>query len=115
MNTLILGLKLEGGYVKNYRFTESKKQIVIGSSRKADIRLAKSLAQNIEGVLELEDRGWVYHSFSMNDKVPLVVPLAASTKGKFFIGPIEVSAQSISEKPVFDDAETVGELGRQMV
>lgn len=113
MNLLFVTQKAVDGREKVYRFDADRKRIIIGHSRKADIRLPKALCENFEGCIEFENGGWVYHSFSMSDKAPIIVQL--SKGGKFRIGEYLFSTDMVEQKALFDEAAIEGDLGEQIV
>jgi outer membrane biosynthesis protein TonB len=113
MNQLFVTQKSQDGREKIYRFDADRKRLVLGHSRKADIRLPKVACESIEGCIEFDDGAWVYHSFSMSDKAPIMVAL--SQGGKFRIGDSVFSTKVVDQKSLFDESPTDGELGEQVV
>lgn len=113
MNQLFVKQKGQDGREKIYRFDHDRERVVLGHSRKADIRLPKAMSENIEGCIVFEDGAWTYHSFSLNEKAPILVPL--SRGGKFRIGEYVFSTEIVEQKSLFDEAPTEGELGEQIV
>ncbi len=113
MNQLFVTQKGQDGREKIYRFDHDREQVVLGHSRKADIRLPKAMSEHIEGCILFEDGAWTYHSFSLNEKAPILVPLRGT--GKFRVGEFVFSTEIVEQKSIFDDAPTEGELGEQIV
>lgn len=113
MNQLFITQRNQQGREKVFRFNTDRDRFLIGASRKADIRLPKSEAEKMEGCLEFENGTWVYHSFSMRENAPLLVPLI---QGSFFqIGDHRFTTEVVEQKSLFDDQRTEGALGEQIV
>lgn len=126
MSTIIVKRKIKAQSAaedtKVYRFAMEQGQFTVGSSRKADLRLPKTSALPIEGVFEIENNKWSYHSFSMTGAQDLIiVPVEKTAIIK--IGEIELAAEIVPERSRFSDnfgrgnfkSNTEGKLTRQAV
>lgn len=113
MNILFVKQKNAAGHEKVFRFNTERERFIIGTSRKADIRLPKDHCAHFEGCLELENGNWVYHSFTMSEKAPLIVSLKQGSV--FRISEYEFSAKMIEQKSLFNESSTEGTLGEQIV
>lgn len=104
---------------KSYRFTMEAGHIMVGHSRKADLRLSKTEALQIEGIFESTEQGWCYHSFSLTAKdQDLVIPLSKKTTIR--IGEITLETEVITERSRFStenkmNAGDLSKLTRQVV
>lgn len=113
MNLLFVTETHPDGRTKIHRLDPERTRVVLGTSRKADIRLPKNGGENIEGCLEYNQGEWTYHSFSLNEKSPLCVSLKQTPQ--FYVGSLSFNAQIIEEKPIFSQAPSEGPLGQQMI
>lgn len=128
MSTIIVKrkIKAQSGVedTKVYRYAMEQGQFTVGSSRKADLRLPKTSALPIEGLFEIVDNQWTYHSFSMTiPQDQIIIPVQKNAVIK--IGEIELAAEIVPERSRFSDnfgrgnftrdSSSEGKLTRQAV
>ncbi|PWU13130.1 MAG: hypothetical protein C5B49_15125, partial [Bdellovibrio sp.] len=105
MNTLLVTRCLEDGAKKTYRFSAEERRFVVGSSRKADLRLPKNDAQAIEGVIERHAGGWSYHSFVVSeDPAPVISDLSKTREIK--VGKVRLQFQILPDVSLFSAPDT---------
>jgi TonB family protein len=107
MSTLIIKRhhqnSASGSETKIYRFAMEQGHLTVGSSRKADLRLPKASALQIEGIFEIGPKGWEYHSFSMTtEDSNLIIPVSHKTKIK--IGDVTLEAEVSAERSRFSNS-----------
>lgn len=94
---------------KIYRFSAEHGQYVVGSSRKASLRLSKT-AQPIEGLFEKTDKGWFYHSFVIRDeanaRTPIIFDLKKSQNIK--VADVIIHAEVVPDISLFSAEEESG-------
>lgn len=108
MKTLLVTCRLSDGSEKIHRFSAEQGRFVVGSSRKADLRLPKP-AQIIEGVIERDETGWTYHSFAIKeDKAPIIYNLSNTKQIK--IGDVVLLTEVKADVSFFSVPEKVKPL-----
>lgn len=109
MKTLLMTRHDPDGSEKVYRFSAEEGQFIIGSSRKAHLRLPKDESEVIEAIIERDAKGWTYHSFRIvDDQTPIIYDLRKSPEIK--VGNIILKAKVLPDVSFFSIPEKIQPL-----